>query len=294
MFAYVASKRLNRQALRPLEQVVAALEAFGLTPRPVEAASMDELGRLAVAYNRAAAQVTAAFGRRDLAEAEMRRFIEDAAHQLRTPLTVIQGFIGILLKNDLKDQADRERIMCSMDRSIRSMASLIEKLTLLDQWAVTRTNPQLIDIGDWIAGVIQPFAAAFPDRDISLSHEATCYALVDSAELKEAFGNIVDNSIKYGKPAPISVAVRKDDRNVYIDVTDGGLGFSDEEKPHAFERFYRGQQRQVVGSGLGLAIAKRAVERAGGSITLESERGVGTKVTIALPTKSSCFEIMQP
>ena len=166
MFAYVASKRLNRQALRPLEQVVAALEAFGLTPRPVEAASMDELGRLAVAYNRAAAQVTAAFGRRDLAEAEMRRFIEDAAHQLRTPLTVIQGFIGILLKNDLKDQADRERIMCSMDRSIRSMASLIEKLTLLDQWAVTRTNPQLIDIGDWIAGVIQPFAAAFPDRAV--------------------------------------------------------------------------------------------------------------------------------
>ena len=290
LFAYVAAKLLNREALRPLEEVVAALDALGsgdLTPRPVEAATKDEFGRLAAAYNGAVEQVIAAFGERDRAEGEIRRFIADAAHQLRTPLTVIQGFIGILLKNDLKAQEDRERILWSMDRQSRSMASLIEKLTLLDHWEAARTNPQLIDIGDCIAGVIQPLAAAFPDRDVSFSQEPACYAFVDPAEIREAFGNVLDNAFKYGARAPVSVTVRKDDRDVRVVVADGGSGFSDEEKQHAFERFYRGEHRQIVGSGLGLAIAKRAVERAGGSISLESERFIGTKVTIALPRRTS-------
>lgn len=286
LFSYVAARLLTRQAMRPLEEVVGALEAFGagdLTPRPVEAVANDEFGRLAAAHNRAVEQMAAAFTERDRAEAEIRRFIADAAHQLRTPLTVIQGFIGILLKNDARTQADRERILCSMDRQSRSMGSMIEKLTLLDRWEGSQAEPQLTDIGDCMAAVIQPLAAAYPDRRVSFSQEPVCYAFVDSAEIREAFGNIIDNALKYGGGAPVTAAVAKDDEFVRAIIADGGPGMSESEVRHAFDRFYRGEQRDVAGSGLGLAISKRAVERAGGTISIESRPGAGTKVTIAFP-----------
>lgn len=284
--SYTVAKRLKSEALRPIEEVIAALEGFGLgdlSPRPVSVSAAEEFHRIAAAYNLAVERVTVAFGERDRAEAEVRRFFADAAHQLRTPLTVIQGFIGILLKNEPNAQADRERILWAMDKQSRSMGSMIEKLTLLDHWEATRANPQLIDIGDCVAGVLLPLATAFPDREVSLSQEPACYAFVDPAEIREAFGNVLDNALKYGASSAVSVAVFGDNGQVRVDVADGGPGFSDHEKQHAFERFYRGEQREVVGSGLGLAIAKRAVERAGGSVSLVSQRSIGTTVTITLP-----------
>jgi signal transduction histidine kinase len=284
--SYAVAKNLKNEALRPIEEVIAALEGFGLgdlSPRPVSASAAEEFHRIEAAYNLAVERVSVAFGERDRAEEEVRRFFADAAHQLRTPLTVIQGFIGILLKNEPNAQADRERILWAMDKQSRSMRSMIEKLTLLDHWECTRANPQLIDIGDCVAGVLSPLASAFPERKLMLSQEPACYAFVDPVEIRAAFGNVLDNALKYGARTPVSVAVVAENGQVRVDVADGGPGFSDDEKQHAFERFYRGEQREVVGSGLGLAIAKRAVERAGGSVSLVSERSIGTTVTIRLP-----------
>lgn len=292
-FAYASASILRREALRPLEEVVDALEAFGagdLQPRPVQAARNDEFGRLAGAYNRAAAEVSTAFAERERAEAEIRRFIADAAHQLRTPLTVIQGFIGILLKNDPRAQADRERILYAMDRQSRSMAAMISKLTLLDSWEAAQAKPQLTDIGDCVAGVIQSVAAAFPDR-VSLAQEPACYTLVDAGEIREAFGNVLDNALKYGGESPVTVSVGKTDHRVRVVVADHGPGMTDEDKRHAFERFYRGDHRQVAGSGLGLAIAKRAIERAGGSVSIASRPGDGTAVTIDLPATAVTIDL---
>jgi signal transduction histidine kinase len=284
--SYAVAKKLKTEALRPIEEVISALEGFGLgelSPRLASASAAEEFHRIEAAYNLAVKRVTTAFRQRDLAEAEVRRFFADAAHQLRTPLTVIQGFIGILLKNEPNAQADRERILHAMDKQSRSMGSMIEKLTLLDRWEASRANPQLIDIGDCVAGVFQPLASAFPDRKLSLSQEPACYAFVDPTEIREAFGNVLDNALKYGASTPVSVAVVAENGEVRVDVADGGPGFSDDEKQHAFDRFYRGEQREIVGSGLGLAIAKRAVERAGGSVSLVSARSIGTTVTIRLP-----------
>jgi signal transduction histidine kinase len=284
--SYAVAKKLKTEALRPIEEVISALEGFGvgdLSPRLVSASAAEEFHRIEAAYNLAVQRVTRAFSERDLAEAEVRRFFADAAHQLRTPLTVIQGFIGILLKNEPNAQADRERILHAMDKQSRSMGSMIEKLTILDRWEAARTNPQLIDIGDCVAGVLSPLASAFPDRKLSLSQQPACYSFVDPTEIKEAFGNVLDNALKYGGQGPVSVAVVADNGEVRVHVADGGPGLSDDEKLHVFERFYRGAQREIVGSGLGLAIVKRAAERAGGSVSLVSGRSGGTTVTIRLP-----------
>jgi two-component system, OmpR family, sensor kinase len=285
--AFAAARGLARQALHPLEEVVDALESFGagdLRPRRVEAQGADEeFRRLAAAYNAAVEQVSAAFGERDRAELEIRRFIADAAHQLRTPLTVLQGFIGIMIKGNPATVADQARILQSMDRQSRLMASSIEKLTLLDRWRAERTNPAVVDIGQCVSSAVAPFAAAHPDREIALSVDPDCYAYVDACEIKEAVGNIVDNALKYAAPAPITVAVQRDNGEVRIVVSDRGAGLCEDERAHVFDRFYRGRQRDVTGSGLGLAIAKRAMERAGGHIELDSTPGAGTTLTIGLP-----------
>jgi signal transduction histidine kinase len=286
-----AASILTREAMRPLRDVVEALEAFAsgdLRSRPVTSSAGDEeMRRLTTAYNGAVEQVTAAFGGRDQAEAEMKRFIEDAAHQLRTPLTVIQGFIGILLKSDFTSEADRVTVLQSMDRQSRSMTGLIDKLTVLDRWAVEGSHPQLLDVGDCVEGVVRSLAAAFPRRDVSLSCESACYAFADPSEMREALGNVVENAFKYAHPAAIAVTVRRDTADVVVVVADAGPGIAADDRVHVFDRFYRGAQREIAGSGLGLAITKRAVERAGGGVSLESDVGSGATVTIRLPHRSA-------
>lgn len=287
LFAWFAACRLAREALRPLNEVVAALESFAagdllpqrVEPHPAEA----EFRRLAAAYNGAAERVTASFGERDRAEAQIRRFSADAAHQLRTPLTVVQGFIGILAAGRLRTESDRARILQMMDRQSRLMASLIDKLLLLGSWDDQPMQPRLVDVGACVRDLVAPLAAAYPDREFALSIEPACYAYVDASELKTAVTNVVDNALKYAVPEPISVAVRSEDDAAIIVVADRGPGIPEDERERAFERFYRGSKRSVTGSGLGLSIAKRAAERAGGRIAIEGVIPGGTAVRIVLP-----------
>ena len=131
------ARALTRQALRPLDDVTAALQRFAsgdLTPQPIAADERHELGTLAAAYNGAIDQMERAFAARDRANASMRQFIADAGHQLRTPLTVVQGFIAILRRGGFESPADRDRILDTMNDQSRIMGSLIDKLILLERW----------------------------------------------------------------------------------------------------------------------------------------------------------------
>ncbi|HYZ17601.1 MAG TPA: HAMP domain-containing sensor histidine kinase [Candidatus Acidoferrum sp.] len=296
LFAFFAARALTREALRPLNEVVAALETFAageVTPPRVELGRAEnEFGRLATAYNAAAEHVASAFAERDRAEAQIRRFIADGAHQLRTPLTVIQGFISILSKGGPQSEPDLARIVQMMDRQSHVMAALIDKLTLLERWAEEHNHPEVVDIGECVHGIVAPLAAASRDREFVLAIEAGCYAFVDPYEVREAVANIVDNALKYSVPEPISVSVRGDEREVVIVVADRGPGMSEIDRARAFDRFYRGEKRSVVGSGLGLSLAKRAVERASGRIWIDGAFETGTAFSIALPRVDGAAEAL--
>ena len=117
--------------------------------------------------------------------------------------------------------------------------------------------------------------------DYSVDNVKTIEA--DRGELGEAVWNVIENALKYAPDAPIHLRAARTNGHAVITVRDEGPGMSESERIHAFERFYRGDRRgEITGTGLGLAIAKRAVERAGGEISIDSAPGQGTAVTITI------------
>jgi two-component system OmpR family sensor kinase len=105
----------------------------------------------------------------------------------------------------------------------------------------------------------------------------------DESELRAAIVNLVENALKYAPDSPVDVSVKESGDAVLLTVADRGPGMTAQERAHAFDRFYRGENRGVAtGVGLGLAIVKRTVERAGGSVELDTVPGEGTRVTMRL------------
>ncbi|MFY9860352.1 MAG: HAMP domain-containing sensor histidine kinase [Candidatus Cybelea sp.] len=282
----LVARTLTRQALRPLDDVTAALQRFAsgdLTPQLIAADERQQLGGLAVAYNGAIEQMERAFAARDRANASMRQFIADAGHQLRTPLTVVQGFIAILRRGGMESAPDRDRILDTMNDQSRIMGSLIDKLILLERWENVEVPERLlpIDIGRLVADLVSPIADANPDRSFAIAAEPGVLAAIDPTELGYVVTNLTDNALKYGV-GDIDVRVCARDSKALVEVQDQGPGIPSSDAIRVFDRFYRGTQRDVAGSGLGLAIVKRAVERAHGTITLDSSPS-GSRFTVSLP-----------
>jgi signal transduction histidine kinase len=287
LLGFVIARFLTQQALRPLMDVTEALERFAagdLSPQLIAADRRHQLARLTVAYNGAIEQMERAFAERERASASMRQFIADAGHQLRTPLTVLRGFIAILRKGDLRTPEDRDRILETMNRQSQIMGSLIEKLMLLERWEESRDVPvpEAIDVGRFVDDVVSPIAEAQPARVVRVHAEHGPLVAIDPSDLRHALANLVDNALKYTSGA-IDVTVKSGARYVSIEIADEGPGMTADEVGHAFDRFFRGNRRDIDGSGLGLAIARRAVERAGGTLSLTSAPDRGTVFTIVLP-----------
>jgi len=287
VFGVAMARLLTHEALRPLADVTAALERFAsgdLTPQPVATDGRHRLDALAIAYNGAIDQVARAFAERERAQARMRQFIADAGHQLRTPLTVIRGFTAILRQGDLRDTRDHERILDAINRQSLVMGSLIDKLILLERWERPgESEPaEAIDIVQLVEDVVSPIGEANFER-VRLHIGNAGSAAIDPSDLAQALTNLTDNALRYTE-GPVDVSVRQAHATIYIDVADAGPGMTEDEARHAFDRFFRGAtRREIEGSGLGLSIARRAIERAGGSLTVESSPAAGSTFTIALP-----------
>jgi two-component system OmpR family sensor kinase len=286
--AWFAGVAITREAVRPLRQITAAMQRFAggdFRPHPLRSVRDDDLGALAHSYNGALHQVQSALAQRDRTEGEIRQFIADAGHELRTPLTVIMGYLDVLEDGMCEAPAVRRRIVGTMRQESRRMRGLIEKLIYLAR--LERGLPPervVVDVADVAARAV---ASAQPDAPgtIAISGAPDARVVADETDIFEAIRNLVDNAVKYAPGAAVAVSTAVQGDDVVVVVRDHGPGMSAMDQAHAFDRFYRGRAgaEDVDGSGIGLAIVKRATERSGGTVSVESREGDGTEFTIRLP-----------
>lgn len=277
----------SRQALAPLTEVTGSLRALAqgdYTQRRFITAGGDEIATLTEAYNDAAAGVASAMEERRATEARMRQFVADAGHELRTPLTVIAGYIDVLRRGAIEEPKVAKQILGTMALEKEHMRGLIDRLMRLARMdSETPPDRVPIDVSELLSSQCQAARRLDEQREIDYSVDGVKEVHADRAELGEALWNVVENALKYAPGAPIHLRAFHENGATVLTVRDEGPGMSESERLHAFERFYRGDERgEIPGAGLGLAIAKRAVDRAGGTIAIDSAPGRGTTVSIKL------------
>ncbi|HET9030304.1 MAG TPA: HAMP domain-containing sensor histidine kinase, partial [Candidatus Aquilonibacter sp.] len=287
LVSWFLGRFVARQALAPISEITESLRALAagdFTQRRFMAPGGDEIGELTMAYNDAAANVASAMSERRQTEERMRQFVADAGHELRTPLTVIGGYIDVLRRGAVAEPSIARQILGTMSIEKEHMRSLIDRLMRLARLdSETPPNVETIDLATLLREQCDAARRLDDTRQIDYSVDGAQTVEADRTELGEALWNIVENALKYAPEAPIHLRATREDGHTKISVSDEGPGMTESERLHAFERFYRGDQRgEITGSGLGLAIAKRAVERAGGSIELQSAPRMGTTVSILI------------
>lgn len=289
VLAWLVGRYITSQVLRPLVEVTRALQRFAgrdFTPQPVAVAGKSDFDAIALAYNAAAAQVAAAFAERQAAETQMRQFVADAGHELRTPLTIVLGYTDLLRrKADAGDERSR-RIFTSIGAEGARMRTLIDNLVLLARMEGEDVRPiEPFALGPLLEEIVDARRVLAPGVRFDLDVPVAATVIGSRDEIHEAIANVVDNAIKYAPGAPIRIAAARAEGGVEVTVADAGPGIHPEDRETIFDRFYRGVTRgDVEGSGLGLAIAKRAVERAGGTLNLARSGADGTTFAFRLRT----------
>ncbi|MBV9080291.1 MAG: HAMP domain-containing histidine kinase, partial [Elusimicrobia bacterium] len=225
---------------------------------------------------------------RETAAENVRTFIADASHELKTPLTIIMGYLGAIAEGVVTNPEDEQRVVAKTLAECRRMRDTIGKLISLARLDREPVDAAPVDVAALTREAAETMQALAPELRVQVPSGGQTLVLGNAAELREAIVCIIDNAVKYAPKSPIDIQVSRTGDVAVIEIADAGPGMSAEDREHAFERFRRGgANADVEGSGLGLAIAKRAAERANGRIALSSDLGRGTTVKIYLPTASA-------
>lgn len=285
--ALVIGLLLSRQFLRPLSELTGAITAMrtGDLDQRVQIRTRDELGTLAQTFNEMSANLARANQLR-------KQMTADIAHDLRTPLTVIAGYLEALRDGTLQPSPERFRVMSEEVALLQRLVEDLRILSLADagELKLVRAAVSLHELLERVAASFRESAASSGvNLDVDVSADLPDL-WIDGERTVQVLGNLVTNALHH-TPAGGSVTLRarRVVEGVEIAVCDTGTGIAPDDLPKVFDRFYRGDaSRQSEGgaSGLGLAIAKSIVEAHGGSITAESGSDGGTIVTILLPSQS--------
>lgn len=254
----------------------------------------DEIDILSAVFADMADKIMEQFERIDRDDRERRSSITNASHDLRTPLTALQGFLEtLLIKAEVLNPAQRQRyIEIAYKHSTRLQVLVGEMFDLarFDAPELT-TQRELFALDELVVDITHKFQLAVDAKAIALvaqfaRHEH--FVLADLAMIERVFENLLGNAIRHtahGGRIEISLALAE--TTVGVTVRDNGEGISDDLAPQVFDRFVTGNKRDGARSGLGLAIVKRIIELHGGVVSLESAPGVGTAIHFTLPRGSS-------
>jgi len=268
--------------LHNLAGAIKTIDARKLHRRISVDSSQNELKDLAQAINDMLNRINQSY------ESQV-RFVSDASHELRTPISVIQGYVGLLDRWGKHDEKTLEESIGAIKSETESMKVLVEQLLFLARGdnETIQLHKEIFDSCAVVDEIIKETRLIDPNHVFETQLDSPAYIEADQQLIKQAVRVLVDNSIKY-TPAEEKVTIRvfKENDKVKIQVQDNGIGIDPEDVPNIFNRFYRSDEsraRKTGGSGLGLSIARWIVERHGGHFEVISRLDIGTRTTIILP-----------
>ncbi len=280
---------LTKRTLRPIEAISRTARNISindLSQRIDTSGPDDELKELARTIN-------SMVDRLERSVEKQRQFISDASHELRTPISVIQGYTRMLERWGKRDPAILDESIEAISTEAENMRRLFEQLLTLAQIDNAQTLPEfeLFSLRPLIEDTVRDFQVIFPGRQIEILSTPTNDLYADRAAVQQLLRILLDNCIKYTpEDGIISLKAEQDNRSTIVEVSDTGIGIAAEDLPRIFDRFYRSEKsrsKEMGGTGLGLSIARRIAESHGGNITVTSELGKGTRVKVVIPTRKN-------
>lgn len=277
--------RASRKTLRPIQTMTNTVKNITikeLDTRLDIRGSQDELKDLARTFNSMLDRIQQSYEQQN-------QFVSDASHELRTPISVIQGYANMLDRWGKDDKSVLDESIAAIKSESENMKRLIEKLLFL---ARSDKNTQKIEkeefyISELIDEIIKETKLIDSLHEIKSEKNDVTKINADPRLIKEALRVFIDNSIKYTHEGGyIKIDSVLQSNVVLITIEDTGIGIPKEDLPHIFDRFYRADKsrtKQTGGTGLGLAIAKWIILRHNGEIKVDSRVNIGTKIEIILP-----------
>ena len=289
----LASRKVITVGLRPLITVEATAERIAdgdLTARLPDVKPNTEVGRLVNTLNTMLGRIEESFTARVESESKLRRFVADASHELRTPITAIRGFAELHRQGAVSGEENTKELIGRIEGESKRMGSLVEDLLLLarlDQSREMKAEP--VNLSKLVSDAVASARAAGPNHVVGFELPAEeIYALGDNDRIHQVVANLLANARTHTPSGTkIDVSITQSEDGVRIRIADNGPGLSSQDQERIFERFYRADSSRVrqdgEGTGLGLSIVDAVMRAHAGQVSVESEIGKGAAFTLFFP-----------
>ncbi len=296
LLVVVVSVFVSRRVAKPMVTIAHQVEEIraGNLETRIEVHANDEIGQVAHAVNEMVDRLKIDIAQLKKLERVRSEFLGNVSHELRTPIFSLQGFLETLLNGAVDDPAVNRDFLQKAYSHAERLNTLLGDLINISQIesGEMKLSFRYFRLREFLGSVVTDFQPAAERHQVRLSVSSQLPADVDvfgdKERLSVALGNLIENAVKYNKPAgEVVVSCTQEEERVRVAVSDTGVGIAEEHLPRIFERFYRvdkNRSRDVGGTGLGLAIVKHIVEAHGSSVQVESEMGKGSSFSFTLKT----------
>ena len=278
-----ASYWLTKRIIKPLKQMKEITQNFaaGDWDQRMPDSDIPELNQLSISFNLMASSL-------ENVEQRRRELVSDLTHELRTPLTVVRGYLEELASGDMEPNVQLYLSLVKETKRLERLTNDLQELSKAEAGYLS-VNLKPLDLRPLLISLVEKFQDQLleegPILELDSSPELPL-VLADRDRTEQVLVNLIGNAIRHTEKGSIILKVWLEKKQMWIAVTDTGVGISSADLPHVFERFWRADRSRSSysgGSGIGLAIARRLVELQGGEIRVESELGKGSRFIFNLP-----------
>ena len=284
---------LAERAVKPLEEITTAAEsinALNLNTRLPGPRTNDQIGRLALVINRMLARLDAAF------EAQQ-SFTSRAAHEMRTPLTILKGETQVILRRQ-RTASEYEALLKSNLEEIDGLVGMIDGLLILArcEGGETKLTREPVRLDEVVRSVAESLQSIAREKEIELRIKTEALDITGDANLLERLtSNLIMNALVYTpRQGIVSARVERVNSSANLIVEDSGCGIAPDDLPHIFDRFYRSSRARAMhpnGSGIGLSVANAIVKLHDAKIVVSSEEHQGARFVVTFPLDSATAEL---